>query len=205
MSESHEAFLKMFRLLKTVNYPLHTVVCDNILKTLEYPLKYHFPQSKIQLCHRHYLENIRKLIDKEKEEDFLFIEDIRKLFVSYKNKQDIISLMEKYSLNSKLFENILISIYQDRDYLFLFKKKNDIPRTNNLIETFNSHLEGRLKTIKGFNSFKSAMGFLNAWMVRRRTMEFTSCVKKFSFLNGKCSLQCSLDERNVEKIVKNIC
>ncbi|MBD3279439.1 MAG: hypothetical protein GF390_01875 [Candidatus Pacebacteria bacterium] len=63
-----------------------------------------------------------------------------------------------------------------------------MPTTTNLIECFNSHLQGRLKTIKGFESFKHADLWLNAYFLRRRTKKFTDCRGKFRNLNGKTSL-----------------
>ena len=63
------------------------------------------------------------------------------------------------------------------------------PRTNNLIESFNSHLQGRLKTIKGFESFNHAELWLNAYFLRRRTKKFTDCEGKFKSLNGKSSIE----------------
>lgn len=67
-----------------------------------------------------------------------------------------------------------------------------VPTTNNLIESFNSHLEGRLKTIKGFESFGHANVWLNAYFVRRRLKKFTDCQGKFKNLNGKTSIEMSL-------------
>ena len=60
-AESYEAFLKLFRLLKTMNYPLQVVVCDEAA-ALETALKHYYPKAKIQLCHTHYIENIRQLL-----------------------------------------------------------------------------------------------------------------------------------------------
>ena len=67
-----------------------------------------------------------------------------------------------------------------------------IPRTTNLIESYNSHLEGRLKTIKGFESFTHADTWLNAYFLKRRLQPFTDCTKQFKALNGTCSLEHTL-------------
>ncbi len=64
-----------------------------------------------------------------------------------------------------------------------------IPQTTNLIESYNSHLEGRLKTIKGFESFTHADNWLNAYFLRRRLKPFTDCSGKFATLNGTCSME----------------
>jgi len=57
-----------------------------------------------------------------------------------------------------------------------------------LIESFNSHLEGRLSTLKGFESFHHADLWLNGHFLRRRMKPFTDCQSKFRRLNGKTSL-----------------
>lgn len=68
-----------------------------------------------------------------------------------------------------------------------------VPRTNNLIESYNSHLESRLKTLKGFKSFIHADNWLNAYFIHRRSKTFTDCEGKFKRLNGFCSLQKTME------------
>jgi hypothetical protein len=53
----------------------------------------------------------------------------------------------------------------------------------------NSHLEARVKPLKGFESFKYAELWLNAYFLRRRTKKWADCSKKFRRLNGKTSLE----------------
>lgn len=57
--------------------------------------------------------------------------------------------------------------------------------TMNLIEYLNSHLHGRLKTIKGFESLSHADTWLNAYFLRRRIKKLTDCKGKFRYMNGK--------------------
>jgi len=73
--------------------------------------------------------------------------------------------------------------------LLAYLRQRNTPQTSNLIESFNSHLQGRLKTIKGFESFTHAKLWLNGYFLRRRTKKFTDCRGKFRKLNGKTSLQ----------------
>ena len=63
------------------------------------------------------------------------------------------------------------------------------PSTTNLIESFNSHLEARVRPLKGFESFKHADLWLNAFFLRRRTKKFTDCSGRFRRLNGITSLE----------------
>ncbi len=209
-SENQEAFLKLFRLLKTINYPLKTIVSDNILETIEYPLNYHFLGVKVQLCLTHYVENIRRVLETRSKDKYVDILDQIKLFLRIREPYSIKrkkfkELFSFCSPDDYLLQEVLKRIFKDRVFLFHYLRDKNIPRDNNLIEVFNSHLEGRLKTIKGFSSFKQAEQFLNAWMVRRRTIDFKSCCKKFNYLNGKKSLGLVLkDDFSLKKVLKII-
>lgn len=77
-----------------------------------------------------------------------------------------------------------------------------IPRTTNLIECFNSHLEGRLKSIKGFESITHARSWFNAYFIRRRLKPFTDCQGQFRFLNGKCSLEVATQNKRKFQTLK---
>lgn len=202
VSENRESFKKIFRLLKTVNYPLKFLVVDDIIDKALLPLKYYYPKALLQLCSTHVLRNIRQLlkdIGKKNRTNYEpFLKDLSKYLrtkTSFQNKEkSIYWFLKTYSIDS-LLEDILLTIFKKRDYVFAFcKRKKKLPHSNNLIEGINSHLEGRLKTIRGFNSFKSAERFLNAWMIRRRTKTFNSCSKKFCYLNGKTSLELVLKD-----------
>ena len=71
-----------------------------------------------------------------------------------------------------------------------------------MIECYNSHLNRRLKTIKGFKSFKHAKLWLNGYFIRRRLKKLTDCGGRFKKLNGRCSLQiASKNEIDISKIL----
>ena len=86
----------------------------------------------------------------------------------------------------------MTNIIKRKNELFAYKDFKNCPATNNIIEAYNSHLQGRLKTIKGFDSYISAERWLNAWLIRKRTKNFTDCQNPFKHLNGKCSLEKTL-------------
>lgn len=90
---------------------------------------------------------------------------------------------------SPLCVSIMASIYRNEHLLLGWRYGKHIPTTTNLIECFNSHLQGRLETIKGFESFKHADLWLNGYFLRRRFKKFSGCVGKFRDLNGYNSLQ----------------
>lgn len=192
-SENTQVFRKLFRLLKTINYPLQIVVCDDN-EAIKIALKQVYPKARLQLCHNHYFENLRELLQTRTVATYRsFLYELKQAFnpkYHYLKRQAKLSHINfKYARNNPILLSIMAEIIRREDDLFAFKKIKNCPSTNNIIEGYNSHLAGRLKTIKGFDSFHSAERWLNAWLVRRRTKTFTDCDIPFKHLNGLCSLQ----------------
>ena len=205
-SENEEAFTKFFRLLKACHYPLQIVICDDT-KALKPAMLRYFPNARLQLCHTHYLENIRtqlqvRTLPKYREFFSYLWEAFRPHHHPAKRDAQLRGLFDSWGRTDLTLKLILIDIRARRDELFAYNfKMNHCPHTNNLIESFNSHLQGRLKTIKGFQSFHSAERWLNAWMIRRRTKPFTDCDVPFKHLNGRMSLDVVLKkEKTFPKI-----
>jgi transposase-like protein len=200
-AENEEAFLQFFTILKDMKYPLKAVVCDNV-SALKPALFKVFPEVKIQLCHTHYFENMRKALHTRTDPVYRhFFNSCRKhIFRLAKNHEErVIGFAHVYHTHAKgniLLETILTDIEEHEEELFLYQTIENCPSTNNMIESSNSHLNGRLKTIKGFQTFHSARVFLNAWMLRRRTKPFTDCGHPFKDLNGTCSLQGMLKDKS---------
>lgn len=192
-SENTLVFLKLFRLLKTIEYPLQIVICDE-LEALKIALKQVYPKAKIQLCHNHYFENLRQLLQVRTMETYKpFFFALKEAFNPkhhyFKRQAKLSSINYQYARGNPVLLQIMADIIRKEEELFAFKKIKNCPNTNNIIEAYNSHLNGRLKTIKGFDSFRSAERWLNAWLIRRRTKNFTDCKIPFKHLNGICSLQ----------------
>lgn len=195
-SENYQSFLRLFRLLKSIKYPLKIVICDDV-STLNSALKQVYPKAKIQLCHNHYLENLRtRLLVRTEKRYQLFFKELREAFNVKNHPKKREALLAhttyKYARDNEILLQIMAEIERRKDVLFSYKKIRHCPSTNNIIESYNSHLNGRLKSIKGFQNFHSAERWLNAWMIRRRTKSFTDCNVPFKHLNGKCSLEKSL-------------
>jgi hypothetical protein len=192
-SENGEAFLKLFRLLKTVGYPLKVVICDDT-SALKPALFHYFSKARVQLCHTHYLENIRQVIRFRTEETYrhFFHSLVKHVFEEPHNDSErdlgLQHVWDTHAKDNLLLQTILLDVEKRREELFCYQTIPRCPKTNNIIESFNSHLQGRLKTIKGFQTFRSADRWLNAWMLRRRTKPFTDCEAPFTHLNGKTSL-----------------
>lgn len=140
-SEDYLNCKKFFESIKLTSYPLQAIVCDDN-KNIYNAARYVFPKVVIQLCHIHFLRNMKALL---------------------------------YLENNHYFKDI-------------YYTKNT-PTTTNLIESMNSHLEARLRPLKGFESFKHANLWLNGYFLRRRTRKWTDCSEKFRRLNGKTSLE----------------
>lgn len=191
-SENEEAFSRYFRLLKETGYDLKIVVVDD-RAGIERALLRHFPYARVQLCHVHYMENLRNALKVRTEGThitiFLELHALLKLRDLSALKQKVGELVLKYEHTNVLYTQLVLNVWGRRRELFAYLSVPECPNNTNLIELYNSHLNGRLKTVKGFKSFPSAVRWLNAYVVRRRTKELTDCEKRFKHLNGKCSLE----------------
>ena len=191
-SESYQAWLKYFGYLKTIKYPLKMVVCDDN-ENIRRAARYIFPNVLVQLCQNHFLENIRRELHSRTDDKYKpFIAELKRELFSSKImietfRKRSYKLFKKYVKDEKIVKQLL-KINEYTQELTAANYLRKAPRTTNIIESFNSHLQGRLKTIKGFESFQSADKWINAYILRRRLKKFTDCCNKFRYLNGKTSL-----------------
>lgn len=199
-SESEEAFLKFFRLLKTCAYPLQIVVCDD--RSSLYPaLKRYYPKALVQLCQNHYVENIRQLlrIRTDQTHHHFFHSLCKRVFQEYADDKQLDDalhhLLTNRAENDPLRQSVIMDVHRRRKELFAYTNIRHCPPNTNLIELYNSHLQARLKSIKGFKSFHAAERWLNAHLIRRRTKPFTDCEVKFKKLNDKTSLEMTLKKQ----------
>jgi transposase-like protein len=191
-TESYRACLSFFSSLRLLNYPLQAIVCDENTNIFE-AARYVYPNVVVQLCQNHYKENVRRSLDLTVNQYHLpFMKLIEELFI-FKRSPDDFNRAAKNIYNqfksNPLCVQIMIDIDRHRPLLLGWRSGHNVPTTNNLIECFNSHLQGRLKTIKGFESFSHADDWLNGYFLRRRLKKFTGCEGKFRGLNGYNSLQ----------------
>jgi transposase-like protein len=205
-SENFQAYRALFVRLRNLNYPLSVLVCDENKSTI-LAVKSVYPKVKVQICLNHYKENIRKLLnvrtnDKHKQ----FMRDIEGLFESrtlnrftYRAKR----MVFRYGKN-EVYQSILSDI--NTKLIFLTTHyETKCPKTTNMVECFNSHLEGRVKSIKGFESYLTAELWLNAYVMNRRLTKFTDCNKKYKYLNGQAPIQITAnwEERDI-KLLKEV-
>ena len=193
--------LFIFSDLKSINYPLKYLVCDdnNNIKLAAIDI---YPDVVIQTCTKHFLESIRDTLNTKTCNKYLpFVIDVESIFTlrlaSWELVWKIQDIYNKYNNDPKTMF-WMSEIIRRKEELTNYHMFIDAPNTTNLIEVYNSHLEGRLKTIKGFESFHSARRWLNAYIIKRRLSEFTECGKKFKHLNGHKSLEKTL--KNNQKL-----
>jgi hypothetical protein len=213
--EDELSFSVFFAKLKQLGYRLTAVVVDD-RKGLKRALHKVFPHAKLQLCHTHYLEKLRRDLNVRTVEKYRnFFNSLRlNVFLKAANQQQVVEglrlVWNTYAKHKRTLQNILLEINHRREDLFNYLQISNCPNSTNLIELYNSHLNGRLKTIKGFQSFESAKRWLNGYLIRRRTKELTDCDAKFRHLNKHASLELTikkqaqwpdvLTELNVKKI-----
>lgn len=193
-AEDEMSFSLYFSKLKELGYNPAIVVADD-RKGIKQALTKVFPYARLQLCHNHYLENIRRGLKVRTITTYQQFFNSLRLHVflggsdEQKITQGLVYVFRNCSNGKRLLQNIVTTIQARYDDLFNYLLVKDCPNNTNLIELYNSHLQGRLKTIKGFQSFKSAQRWLNAWMIRRRTKPLTDCDTKFKHLNKHASLE----------------
>lgn len=198
-SESFEAWKQFFTKLKNVDYPLVTITCDDN-EAIRMAAEYVFPDVLAQMCHVHFIENIRKDLKVRTYENYVsFFKDIEENIFSLPvlgkaNLERHIRWRAQKHMNDPLKIAILQRIFDHSEELTNYVKaekyfKSKCPKTTNLIESYNSQIQGRLKTIQGFESFKTAERWLSAWILKRRLTPLTDCKGKFKKLNGFCSIE----------------
>ncbi len=209
-AEDTTAFLKFFRILKTLHYPLQVVVADD-RSSLPVALKQVYPQMSLQLCQNHYLENIRQVLHIRTDPTHRhFFNSLKKhVFGEYKDNTQLDTVLHHILVNccenQPIRQTIVMEIHRRRKELFAYKSIPNCPNNTNLIELFNSHFNSRLRSLKGFKAKAHADLWLNALLVRRRTKPFTDCSSKFKHLNGKCSLQVSIKKQAKWPDILGVC
>lgn len=199
-AEDEMSFSVFFSKLKQLGYQPRVVVADDRGGIKRALLKV-FPHARLQLCHSHYLENLRKALNvrTEKRYQHFFNSLQRHVFLDAKNQQQVVEglrhIWNKRTRNKPFLTNILVAINKRREDLFAYQEIPDCPNTTNIIESYNSHLNGRLKTIKGFESFDSTRRWLSAYLVRRRTKALTDCKGKFKDLNKHACLELTIKKQ----------
>ena len=194
-AEDEMAFASFFTRLKAIGYPLRAVVADD-RSGLKPALLRVFPRARLQLCQTHYLENIRRRLNIRTEDEYHeFFYALRRILHKTRRADQVLVELRFLQENTEpRLHHMLYDVRRRIDELCAYRQSTGCPSTTNMIEAYNSHLQGRLKTIKGFESFRSAQRWLNAYLIRRRTKTLTDCKSVFRHLNGLASLQMTISD-----------
>jgi len=207
-SENYKLLIKFFKSLRLASYPLQAVVSDDNINIPE-ACRFVYPNSVYQLCQNHYKHNLRITLNLANDDTYHpFMKDVETLLSRKMGMEEFKTrasrIYDKYK-DDDLAKKVMLDIAKRSSELLAYLKLPNIPRTTNLIESLNSHLQGRLKTIKGFQSFDHADIWLNQYFIQRRLKPFTDCTKHFKHLNGNSSLQITLKDcyefKNILKLV----
>lgn len=195
IGENYQTCRSFFSSLKLLNYPLKGIVSDDNINIYQAAVAI-YPKAITQLCQNHYKQSLRLNLRVGVDPTYRpFMKEVEFLFQKKRSLPEFTHLAGriyfKYS-HDQICAGVMAEIQRRLPQLLAYTKLPGLPATNNLIESYNSHLEGRLKTIKGFESFEHADSWLNAYFIRRRLKKFTDCGGKFYFLNGKRSLELTL-------------
>ena len=194
-AEDEMSFVSFLVKLKSLGYWLRAVVADD-RQGLKSALLRVFPRARLQLCHTHYLENLRQRLYIRTEVRYRnFFYALKRIFRKARSEEQVLQELRFIDArNDPMLLNILQEVKNRVADLFAFRQTQGCPNSTNLIESYNSHIHGRLKTIKGFQSFVSAKTWLNASLIRRRTKPLTDCQGQFRQLNGFASLQMTIKD-----------
>jgi len=171
------------------------------------------PESEcIPVSRKYSLKQIVKLANEMAELEFRYelLFDFQSIIIGiltapdYQTAQDRIESLDKYfwpkrqKMNFpkeqiRLVKKLLADFRDNQEYLLNYLKYPhlNIPATTNLLEGFNSQLELRLSSIRGFETIATAKNYINAWIIKRRLTKFTDCRNGFKKLNGKSPLECA--------------
>lgn len=187
-SENYQSWAKYFSYFRIFSHHPELLVCDDN-SNIKMAARNAFPTVKIQTCYNHFKENIRRDLHTRSD-------------TAYKPFMKRIESILKDKLSDETFNHWMFCLYRDyhtdpvclgvltniekyKSELLAYRGISQAPITNNLMESFNSHLEARLFSLKYFNSVFHARLWLNGYILKRRCTKFTSCSPKFAFLNGK--------------------
>lgn len=199
-AEAETEFTRFFSELERLRYYPSIVIADD-RRGLKPALYRVFPLARLQLCQVHYLENIRKLLRVRTDITHLYFFNSLKwhVFSQPKTIEQVRLGLAHVRLTrvagDSLRQAVLWDIENRLTELFAYFEVPRSPNNTNLIELYNSHLQARLKSIKGFKSFLAAARWLNAYVIRRRTKPLTDCDTLFKHLNGHASLELTIKKQ----------
>jgi len=186
-SENYQSWGRFFSYFRIIcHFPTYFCCDDN--QPLKAAARHAFPQVKIQTCANHLKENVRRLLNTRT--DPLYAPVISRLadVIGVKRSSKdftkrMFALFHDYRSDSRVL-SILTDIERSHHELLAYRNIKNAPITTNLMECYNSHLESRLFSLKGFESYRHAKLWLNGYILKRRYAKLTGCTGYFRRLNG---------------------
>jgi len=187
-SESYSAWSTFFSYFRILNHYPQLLVCDDNgnLKMAAYDK---FPGIKIQTCHNHFKENIRRDLKIRSDDVYKpFMTRIEAVLGHKLNDIDmntrLFALYRDYR-NDPVAVSVLTNIQKYRQELLSYRGISQAPVTTNIIEGMNGHIEQRLGSICSFQSVSYAKLWFNGYILKRRLTKYTDAKGKFKYMNGK--------------------
>jgi len=187
-SESYKSWAKYFEFFRIINNIPDYLVCDDN-SPLKIAARYKFPNVKVQTCYNHFKEGIRRDLRVRSDDTYRkFSKEIDMILSKKRSERDFDFLLHRalvYYIKDPVSTQIIVNMSKRKEELLAFTGIKNAPVTTNMIESFNSQLEDRLKPLHHFNSFEHAKLWLNGFVLKRRMTKFKSCKGRFQCLNGK--------------------
>lgn len=206
--ETETDLFDYFTTLKSyIGYDLKVCVCDGNPETMKAVRMVYGAAIGIQLCVRHFIENLGSLLKEEKQDrrhetenligniwGALNMEKEGNCFASFKSVESVQETRVQKLIYHHLIQNLFLLTthfrYQDAFY---------VPRYNNDVENLFRQVTLRLKSWNMFRNKTNAEHYLKAWALARRFTKFTDCKVGMNKLkNGKAPLE--LADVNIEGI-----
>lgn len=199
-SENYQSWRKLFSYFRILTVYPQLLVCDDN-SNLKMAARSAFPQVKIQTCYNHFKENIRRDLHVRSDDYYKpFMRRVESVLdssikLSDQNFNNWMWKLYRDFSNDSLCKQILINIEKYKPELLAYRDIPKAPLTNNIIEGFNGHLEGRLQKLRSFQTVEHARLWFNGYILKRRFTKFTDCSGKFRYLRGKTGVQMTKKER----------
>ncbi len=194
-------------LKKEIKYDLKVCVSDGKPEIIESARIVYGSSIGIQLCVRHFIENLKSLLKKEKQdrrnETESLIGNIWGALNSEKEDDCFRSLKSLESIQVTRVQKLIFQYLSKNLFLltthFRYANQFYVPRYNNDGENLFRQVNLRLKSWNMFRSKTNAEHYLKAWALARRFTKFTDCKIGMNKLkNGKAPLE--LAGVNIDRI-----
>ena len=162
------------------NYLRFKKKCDDLSAALEDKKAfYHSTLEKLQS-----MKSDLALLEEEYLAKVKLLTDIRQMFKNNTNSHVTKELkLIKRRYGSK-YPKVVSFLTHNLDELTTYTINQRIPKTNIMAENFNRQLQRRLKTIEAFQSFTTALNYLNMIRNYLRFKPFTDCKRVKKYRNG---------------------